>query len=309
MAYDPYASSASKKGKGGQFATFDWNGKKVEFYKIEKAGDYSIDIIPFKITSKKHPAIKDGASIGDEVYSMDFWTHGNVGPRKMSVICPAETWGKPCPVCEAREQISRELGPKSKEAGDLRPKHRVIYNVVDPDDSKETIKVFEASFPLFEQGLVAMAGAKGRKKGKDYIHFGDIEEGWTISFTAVQESFNGSKYFKFESFDLEKREEAHDKSLIKEAISFDEHIISTSYEDLAQLMTGDAEADDEDEEEAPAKAPTKKPADDDDDEDDAPPKCPAKGKTFGKDYDRSDDACGDCDVWKDCKIKTRESRE
>jgi len=308
MAFDPYASSASKKGNGSRFATFDWGTKKVEFYKIKDSGDYAIDIIPFKIASKKHPATHEGAAVGDEVYNLDYYLHRNVGPKQMTVICPAETLGKPCPICEAAERAKREFGPQSKEFASLKPKHNVMYNVVDPEDKDEKIKIFDVSFALFEQALIETAGAKGRRKGKDFIRFGNIEEGWSVSFTANQESFMGAKYFKFTAFDLDQREEPHSKSLIKEAYSLDEYMIVKSYEELEALMTGDADVDDDEpeedsppsEEKAEASSPSKKESGD--------PKCPA-GKKYGKDFDRDSPDCDQCDNWRECKKLTRESKD
>lgn len=298
MAYDPYASSASKKGTGSRFATFNWGDKKVEFYKIKDAGDYSIDIIPFKIASKNHPGTREGAKVGDETYNLDFWIHKNVGPRQMTVICPAETLGKPCPICEAAAQAKTEHGYQAKEFTDLKPKHRVMYNIVDPDDKDEKIKVYEESFALFEKALVEVAGAKGRRKGKDFIRFGNIEEGWTVSFTAESKSFNGSKFFEFTAFDLDQREEPHDKSLVKSAYSLDEYMVVKTYEELAALMTGDDDATEDEDEEAPAKEekPPKKEEESDN------PKC------FGK-YDRDSDKCEECSSWRECRKKAREDKD
>lgn len=253
MAYDPYASNASKMGKGSKYATFDWGTKKAKFYKIKENGDYSLDIIPFIIGSNKHPDVVAGkAKPGDETFYIDFWTHSNVGPRQQVVICPSATFGKSCPICEAAERAKREFGPKSPEFEAFHMKHRIMYNVVNPSDEKEEIMVFEESFPLFSEPLIKTAGAKGRRKGKEFVKFGDIGEGWTISFTAEENAFKGGKYFKFSAFDLDQREQPHSKSLVKEAYSLDEYMIVKSYEELEALMTGDADADDEPEEDSPS---------------------------------------------------------
>lgn len=297
MGYDPYKSNSEKKGKGNKFFTFDWQGAKPEFYKIKEGGDYRIDIIPFRIATKHHPAVREGASIGDEVYSLDYWVHRNVGPSGAAVVCPAETLGMRCPICEEAEKAKRENGFKSPEYNALKPKHRVVYNVVDPDDEDEKIKIFEESFALFEQELIKFSAARGRKKGKDFIHFADVSEGWTVEFTAEENSFEKSKFFKYNSWNLDERDKPHSKKIIDEAYQLDKYLILKSYEELQALLYG--EGADEDEE---------------GDEDEAPPakeertKCP-NGRTYGKDFDRHEAVCEDCEIWQECKKLTRESAE
>lgn len=317
MAFDPYANSATRgDSNSGKFLTFNWGEKKVTFFKPEAGKTYSIDIIPFRIASKKHPAVavgngSDKASIGDEIFSLPYNVHRNVGPRKLTVVCPG-TIGKPCPICELADRIKRDEGYNSENFKSLKAKERAIYNIVMADDEKEKFLLLDESYYTFEKPLLAQAKTKGSRKGKDYIHFGDITEGWTISFSAKEESIGkGGKFIKLEGFDLDQRDEPHDKSLIKEAIQLDEYLIVKTYDELEQLMTGDAEEDEGDEpdvEPEPEPKASKASKAKDDDEDDAPT-CP-HGKKFGKDYDRDDDkVCGECEEFRECRAAYRKLKE
>lgn len=295
MGYDPYKSNAEKKGKGGQFLAFDWKGKKVKFWKPKETGDYRLDIIPYKIATKAHPECKRGASVGDEVYSLDFSVHKYIGPGQYTVVCPKETYGKPCPICEEADKILRESGRESKEYGALKAKHRVLYNVTNPDDENEEIMLFEETFAYFEQELNKYAASKGRRTGKDFVRFADVTEGKTVVFTATESTFNGGKFFKYGDWDFEQRDHPHNKSIIDKAYALDEYLMTKTYEELQALLYGSGEEEEADEpEEKPAKAEAKETG-----------TCPS-GKKFGKDYDRADDACDLCDVWKACRTAQKE---
>lgn len=301
MGYDPYKANSEKKGKGGSFLAFDWKGKKVKFWKPKERGDYRIDIIPYKIASKNHPDCKRGASIGDEVYSLDFFTHGYVGAGQVTVLCPKETYGKACPICEQAEIALREHGKESKEYGSLKPKHRVLYNVVNPDDENEEIMLFEETFAFFEQELNKFAGNRGRRKGGEFVRFADVSEGLTVVFTAEENKFNGKPFFKYNSWDFEERDKPHSKSIVDAAYALDDYLVVKSYDELKEILYGSEEAEDE-APDAPEEKPVKEP-----EKAEAPKKKCPKGRVFGKDYDRAADECDTCeDIWRECRALTKE---
>lgn len=294
--YNAYGASAQKTEKGGRsFRTFKEWPEGTKFHKITKEGNYGVDIIPHRVKNKSHPAVRDGAAIGETVYGFQYWRHANVGPEKLMVVCPLKTFGHKCPICELADQMKAEHGYKSKEYTDLAPKSRVIYNVVLPEDDKEEVLLMDESWALFEKEMILASKNKAARKGKDYIRFADVEEGYTVFFAVERQKLGTFEFNKYSTFDFEKRDEAHDVSIIKKTISPDEYITEMSYEQLEALLNGDsfedAEAEDEDvaEEEAPV---------------DKGPKCPA-GLKYGRDYDPDRDECDDCTIFRDCRKQTR----
>lgn len=341
MAYDPYGANSKKTDKkGGKFLAFDWKDAKPKFHSIKKAGDFALDIIPYKIATKYHPDIKNGAEIGDEVYALDYWVHKYVGPGQVTVVCPRETFGKKCPICEKMEENMREFGPKSKEFTGLKPKHRVLYNVIDPNAGNNEVMLFEESFALFEQELIKASKVKGERKGVGHIKFANLSEGYSVFFNVERASFEKAEFNKYSNFDFEKKEQPHKKSMVNSSLALDEYLNILPYDKLEEFLDGGS--DDEDEDEAPAKKPAKasrvdddegdeppaKPAkrarvEEDDEEEDRPPKKeesrkktsqPSEddddngdddekcpaGMKFGKDYSDTNAACDDCQLWKAC---------
>ena len=165
------ASFDTKESRGGsKNGVMDWRkvDGEVNFFKPVE-GKNRINIIPYVIKTKNHPLVKRGEfEIGDTDYVMDCWVHRSVGLSEVSVVCLKETYGKPCPICEQSAMFAKE--GKDKEAKDLKPKRRVIYNIQDLKEP-DKLKVFEASHNLFEKELIDEA--RDDEEG-GFVDFADV---------------------------------------------------------------------------------------------------------------------------------------
>jgi len=235
----------------------------VEFFKPEK-GKHCIDIIPYEITTNNHMTRKPG----ELDYVLEYYTHYDVGARKGRVVCPAKTFGKPCPICEEMEEL------KDQEADEdmidaLKPKRRVLYNVIDTKKPDKGIMLFDVSHYLFEAEILDEAGS-----GDESIVFSDTEDGASISFRDTGKKGIG----RFKGFAFEDREEPYDDDIIDEAYSLDSLLVVLSYEEIHNMFHNADEDDEEEEEEERAKKAVKKdkgkskkkeePEDDEDSDDD-----------------------------------------
>ena len=145
MAFNAYKSS--KENVGGGFGIRGFNLTKYPKIKIfnakkEKEADYTLVFVPYKITSKQDPNCQRGATVGDTSYNLIYDVHNYVGVGKKTVVCPRNL-GKACPICEAYEQAKKEFGFDSKEAKDLKPKKRAIYNVIDMNSKEKDVMIFD----------------------------------------------------------------------------------------------------------------------------------------------------------------------
>jgi hypothetical protein len=305
---------------------------KVDFFQIKKADTYAIDILPFTIATKNHPhVVSKDKEVGDKIHILDYWVHRNVGAKKVTITCPLATYGKPCPICEEFDKIKQAKGwdaPETKAAATsgLKPVRRVMYNVIDVDEEKETLRIFDVSWWLFCKELTETAEVRAHRSGKEWLDYAGVEkaeEALTIEFFTVSEKTNNGECWKFKSFNFLKRESSH-KGITP--IALDKYIILKSYDEIQQLFFMGEEEDHDQEEavsgEAAAKdeAPTRRHSREEAEEpaprrsrrteEEAPakgdPECPA-GMTFGKDFD-SDDKCDDCEVYSDCKVAFRKSK-
>ena len=252
-------------GVGGARALDLSNLEDVEFFKPEK-GKHCIDIIPYEITTNNHMTRKPG----ELDYVLEYYTHYDVGARKGRVVCPAKTFGKPCPICEEMEEL------KEQEADEdiidaLKPKRRVLYNVIDTKKPDKGIQLFETSHFLFEAEILEEAGS-----GDEAIVFSDTEDGRSISFRDTGKKGIG----RFKGFAFEDREEPYDDDIIDEAYSLDSLLVVLSYEEIHNMFHNADDGEEEEEEKPqrskkgkPDKGKTKKkeePEEEDDEEEEEP---------------------------------------
>jgi len=140
--------------------------------------------MPFEVTTGNDPS---GAEIGDDQYKLEYWRHGQVGPKEENVICLLETFGKPCPICEEKKSMMDQGAAwDDPEVKALSAKRRCIYNVIDTNDTDKGVQLFDQSYHFFEKELFGAA----EYKDPAFIFFADIEEGYTVTFRGSEETFN-----------------------------------------------------------------------------------------------------------------------
>lgn len=310
---NPYAGMKKKDFNGSSYYDFS-NYDNVEFFKFPKEGAYAFDIIPFPAKSKANPLVRDKEiAIGDLVPSFVFYTHRGIGPNKKSVICPARTLGKPCPICEEYDKAKKAFGYDSKEAKALKATERVVFNVVDADDDENTLKVFEVSFFLFAKELNEEAENYAKKHNLDIFDYAgvvDPAEAMTINFRTVKEKGPTGDFDKFKAFSFEKRSK---KLKGLHPISFDECIVVLGYDELSNIFYGaDEEAEEVETKEVEKEVeerPRKQHKEEVEEEEKPKSKkivCP-EGYKFGVDTD-AEDECEKCEVYSECMAAFKENR-
>jgi len=285
----------------------------VKFFS-PKEGRNAIDIIPYKVSSDKHPS---GLKKGEEDYVLDIWVHRMVGQTESTVLCLKKTYAKPCPVCE--ELAAMRQGEQNEELiRQLRPTRRCAYNVLDLNDSDKGVQLFWVSHFLFEKELLEEA----MSDDGEVIAFPDLKDGRTIKFKVVESQIGKQNFSKFKNFQFEKRD-PYDASVFDEVYPLDEMLIVPDYSSVKKLLYGeseekvesekDSEKDSEKEDKQPrrlTRGTAGRKTKEDDSQDDKESQESGKRErkksvcpydhTFGDDCDKYDDDCSRCEVWEQC---------
>lgn len=295
-------------------ACFDFGGKKVQFYHVNKEADHALDIIPYTIKSKNNSYVAAGdMAVGDKLHMLDYYSHRNIGPLKKTIICPLMTSGLPCPICEEYERAKKAKGWDSEEAKALKPSRRIAYNVIDADDDDETVQIFDVSYFLFAKGLIDEAKHQAKKQGVDDLDYAGLlnpADAMTVEFRNTMEKKGGFETAEYKGFSFVPRKNKY-KGVTP--IDLDEYMVVKSYKDIEKMFLGE---DEEAEDTPPPVEKDERPARRSETKEDTPPRrsrrdepeddgkpCP-EGFTFGKDYDK-DDKCADCEVYSDCRAEYR----
>jgi hypothetical protein len=257
-------SSRYQESESSGFPSFiDWGKahvQKTDFYKPPKSGTMQIDIVPYIIRTTNHPLVAKGKlKVGDLDYVLDIYVHRAIGATNTDVVCLKMNYGKPCPVCELANEKLRTNGSDDEEYKALKPKRRVLYNVLDAVRESD-LQVFDVSHWFFEKELIDKAKYEGEKIGKAYLDFADPDEGYTIECRTTTEKFNTYDVVKFKDFSFAKRgPNIITDEDIEDAVGFDQFLNLMTTEEIERLLYGDgSDADpvNEDENEEEESAPT-----------------------------------------------------
>src|SRR6185369_8506792 len=261
------AEERQTTGGGTKFIFPD--GHKVTWFKPEK-GKMLIDIIPYRVTAENHPVVGEG----DLWYQRTIFVHHSVGAEEKAYLC-LKTIGKRCPICDARAEMMKSPDGDDDLIKQLAPKEREVFNVIDRNNKKEGVQLWEYSFHLFGKLLETEI----REGEDDLADFAELEGGKTLKLRFKEKTMGKNKFLECDRIDFEDREEDYDEEILDDVLDLDAILNVHPYEKLENIIL---EREDEDvpkkgkkksdeEEDEPKKKPKKKPAKEEEDEEDEKP--------------------------------------
>ena len=180
--------NAEKGSRGGS----DWFNipEGVGRWTPDKAGRYSIDILPYEVLGKNHP---DDIEKGTLWYKLPFMVHHGVGAASLSLVCPASI-GKPCPICEERNRLYKEDSDKNEDLiNSLKVQKFVAYNILNPEDDSQ-ISLFIMSRGKFASPLEDEL--KDPDNQGDLAFFDINEDGRTLRVRFSESQYEGRKFWR-----------------------------------------------------------------------------------------------------------------
>jgi hypothetical protein len=302
--------------------------KGVDFYSPDVDTKINMDILPYEVTDKHHPDRNENDEIaleGSLWYKRPFKVHRDIGVNRETVICPASI-GKSCPICEYRAKLRKEEDASEEEIKALRSSDRNLYAIIPLNSKKHEKKIhlFEFSDYLFQEEF-----EKQCSDFEEFEIFPDHTEGYSLRVVFAEESIGKNKYAAPTRFDFVERKEQYDDSILDEVPKLDDCLDILPYDLLKDkfFSAGDEPEDDDDYEDRTARKAIGADEEDEPEPEEEPvpeeePRTPRRtrravkeepkdecpyGHRFGTDNDRFDD-CDDCEVWNECKEKSRERR-
>lgn len=195
-----------------------------------KDGTHIVDVIPY--TAGKHDPL---VSKGDPTYTFECWVHTRVGTNKVMLLCMAEMYGEPCPICEERQKLHKQ-GAREELWKKLFPKRRNLYNIIcyDKDEEKKGIQIWDISYHYFEKQVLAISKKPSRSGGAEkLVNFADIENGKSVSFT-VEPAKSKEDFPSYLGHSFDERDYEIDDTLLDSAVVLDEVIHRPSYDEVSK---------------------------------------------------------------------------
>jgi len=285
--------------------------KEIEFFKPKYTTGRNkniIDILPYPITQGWYKDLlaynKDtvGLEEGDLDYKLEVPVHtiGEKGNKKQ-FLCLREALGRECPICkEMFEFYGKDNKTKDDQAyaNSLQPRWRVFYNVFDYAEPDKGIQIMEMAFSNFEKFLMMSSGLSSDgiddETDNDPIYFFELEDGMSLKFSGIKDTFGTIEYVKVASFDFADRNDQYDDEVLDQTYPLDKMLPVPSYKEVADAFSNQYE---DDTDEAPKDEATKDAPKDEapkDDFNDSPaPACP-EGGVFGANCNEFNE-CTTCD--------------
>lgn len=297
-----------------------------------KEEENALDFVPYEVTMQG----LSHAQPGDLWYQKSFFVHRDVGAERKTHICPS-TVGRRCPICEEynikRQEPSTPENDKIVQA--LKPKARQLFNVIDLDDEKKGVQLWDVPDFFFGTRLTKDLD-RTEIKHPEYADFANLQSGMTLIVTMEKAQFKadakrggsgGKVNYTASRIDFEKRKPYND-DILKEAADLDQVLIIPSYDELQRKFLGVEEEEEAapthepergsrshrepEPEEDPSRrsrrqAPEPEPAtrsrrsrEPEPEPESAPNQCPSPKGTFGVDIDRMSE-CNRCPIWGECR--------
>lgn len=208
-------------------------GVDLDFFKIKKE-TYQLDVIPYTVKEKNLEEIP----IGEMWFRKVVLIHRVNNKR---IVCP-RTIGKPCPICEYRDELMKTPGYDKKEAQEANTQKRELYRVINVGAGEEKIQLWEVSRGNFGEVL----DEEIRENTDETVgSFAELKEGLTLKIRVVEDSFvdpQGKKtvFLKASRIDfLERKDGDYPKSILDEAPHLDDIINVLDYKVIEQAFYGE----------------------------------------------------------------------
>lgn len=228
---------------------------KLECDKGKSSVNMELDFLPFEVTSNRTvpdtPKRDYDLEKGDLEWHRTIFVHRNVGPEKKPALCP-RTIKKACPICEERQALmDSDYETNKKLIGDLKPQHKDLMYVIDLDNEKDGIKIFEHSYANFRDKLENEL----REQNEDELYdFFQLEDGKTMKVRFLEEEFQKNKFFKADRIDFHKRND-YDEKILDDLPDFEDMLVVLPYDKLQKMFWGadDADEPEKEKEERPSR--------------------------------------------------------
>lgn len=237
-------SGAEKKSGGGFQGTSIIIPAGVNLFKIEAAGIRHVDLIPYEVSKKAAEFRCNPEGMPPEGglwWERTYWLHARVGPGQDSYVCPWNTFGRKCAVCQNAERVAKgEARGDYKKAGDLlqsfKAKKRQLMLPRDLDADGKPINLWDYSYFLFGKFLdQKIAGSEERRRYHEFFY---LEDGFelSISFTAKTMPGSTKPFYEVTNVDFDRREVPYDDSVLEGLPCLDELVVEPDYDEVYSLF-------------------------------------------------------------------------
>lgn len=239
------ARAASKKLSGG-----NWNPHLnlppgVELLKVGEAGERMFNF--FSYLKKTAGGVFE---VGKRAAFREYSVH-TVGPNRIKALCPYETFGEPCTMCQKKSEAFRTPGKDKKELAALAKPYytskRRMYNVADADKDPQKIMVFDFAVNCFADKLDAKLSSRSAET--TMLGWNNPQHGKTLGVTFETSTTGTNPFREATNIEVLPRIGKYTSSIMNSIIDLDSLLVRVTDAELWAMFTNgevDEEGDEED---------------------------------------------------------------
>ena len=236
-----HRDSDRQEASGGAKYNYLTLPKGLELFEIDKeGGTYTFDFLSYKVTDEAHmdrDVSTETAVPGTYWWKKPYYTHKNVGPNRVPIVCPAKTYGLPCPICEERKRLMEEEGLEwnDDQVKVLNPSLRNLYVVLPPrvKGVPHVPMVFDMSHHLFQKLF-----NEELRSDEDYYGFLDEEDGYSVKARFSKEVYKSMTFPKVSKIDFVPRERAIPSKVFDMVPDLDDLLVVHPYDEILATFEG-----------------------------------------------------------------------
>lgn len=272
-------------------------GKQSKAFKLppgvqrfrEKEGEYTLAIVGYE-AGKGNPDADEGFLACRAKY----YAHRGIGANMDTYLCPAQTYGKPCPVCEFRRNLALEKSWEDESVKALKSSERALWLLVDRNEEKKGLQVLDISH--FGFGNLLLEKSVRKKKDAFHSHDSSDEGGFDIEVAFKEEKKGGMTFVKATDIDFKERSEPLSDEIIGQVFDLYSCLVCPNFDELKAIFESGVgsdkeESSDSERKQTPPAPKSAAPKSEDENEDD--------DEEGGEDEEEKDDEQDDDDEWGD----------
>lgn len=218
-----------------------WKPKKTD------KATHTIDILPFLCSDRHDDYVEElrfnapGSLYGERTFKV----HARIGVNEQSYTCLAQTFGKPCPVCQEISKLKESPHQlDTDKAYKLKPRVRQLFLIYDHDDKDKGIQLWEIAHWNFGQFLDAYIAGATKKDRPAYRKYYDPYDGFTLRLMVMEKTIETGKNYEYHIHQFIKRDEDLPDELVEHGIDLDMLVRELDYNTLKAVYHGVAEDED-----------------------------------------------------------------
>ncbi len=223
----------------------------LPFWRPKKADGaaHTIDIVPYKTTDlhfKFAPGMQFVTAAGKWYFERSYYNHRNIGVGQDKYVCPAMTFQKRCPMCEAKAVFRKSAAKEDQESGKaLNYSLRQLWLIWDRDDEDRGVQLWDEANYNFGVNLMGYVKTAPKNLADAYKGFWHPVTGYTMRISCKEKPIGDGKNYEYFVHSFYARTEPLPEKIIRHGYDLDEMVVALPYDTLKGIYDGTAAEDDD----------------------------------------------------------------